>query len=114
MEQQKKANRKIRDGIVISDKMTKTVVVEVSRKVAHPLYKKVINKSNTFKAHDEEEICSVGDRVKIMEVRPMSADKRWVVMEVLGKKKEHVEEEDKGMPLPIRRAKDKEIQVDTK
>ena len=116
MEQNKKANRKIKEGIVISDRMQKTVVVEIERKVKHPLYRKVIRITNKFKAHDEDKICSVGDKVRIMEVRPMSADKRWVVMEVLGKKKERIEEEDKGMPAPVRRAqeKEKEIQVDTK
>jgi len=116
VENNTKANRKIREGIVVSDKMSKTVVVQVERKVRHPLYQKVIGISNTFKAHDKDEICSVGDKVRIMEVRPMSADKRWVVLEILGKKKEHIEEEDKGMPAPIRRAKEKEkeIQVDTK
>lgn len=112
----KKANKKIKEGIVVSDKMQKTVVVQTERKFRHPLYKKVIKVSNKFKAHDENEISSVGDKVRIMEVRPLSSDKRWVVMEVLGKKKEHLEEEDKGMPAPVRRAKEdiKETQVDTK
>lgn len=114
MEKKNRADRKIREGIVVSDKMSKTVIVQIDRKVRHPLYQKVIGVSNKFKAHDKDEICSVGDKVRIMEVRPMSADKRWVVLEVIGKKKEHIEEEDKGMPAPIRRAKEKEIQVDTK
>lgn len=105
-------NKKIKEGIVVSDKMAKTIVVTVERKFQHPLYKKVIKRAQKFKAHDEDEVCSVGDRVRIMEVRPMSADKRWIVLEVLGKKKEHIEEEDKGMPAPVRRAKEKEI--DTK
>lgn len=98
-----KRNRKTREGIVVSDKMTKTVVVTIERAVRHPLYQKVIRFSKKFKAHDEKEICSVGDRVKIMETRPLSADKRWVVLEVVGKKKERIEEEDKGMPALIRR-----------
>ena len=108
----KKQNKKIREGIVTSDKMQKTIVVEIERKVRHPLYQKVIKISNTFKVHDETEQCSVGDRVKIMETRPMSAGKRWVVLEILGKKKEHIEDEDKGMPAPVRRAK--ETESDTK
>ena len=114
----KRANRKIREGIVVSDKMTKTVVVLVERHVRHPLYQKSIASSKKFKVHDEEESCSVGDRVEIMETRPISADKRWVVMKVIGKKKGHIEEEDKGMPAPIRRARaegtlEKENKVDT-
>ena len=100
-----KENRKIREGIVVSDKMTKTVVVLVERAVRHPLYKKVMRFTEKFKAHDEKEACSVGDKVKIMETRPLSADKRWIVLEVLGKKKERIEEEDKGMPALIRRQK---------
>ena len=117
MERSKKANRKTKEGIVVSDKMSKTVVVEIERKVRHPLYQKVIRITNTFKAHDEEETCSVGDKVRIMEVRPMSSGKRWVVMEVMGKKKEHIEEEDKGMPAHIRGAREteaKETKIDTK
>ena len=112
MKKEKRANRKIREGTVVSDKMTKTVVVLVERKVRHPLYQKVMKKSNKFKAHDEEEVCSIGDKVRIMETRPISADKRWVVVEVLGRKKEHIEEEDKGMPAPVRQKK--ETKVDTK
>lgn len=107
----KKADRKTREGVVVSDKMTKTVVVLIERRVRHPLYQKVIRIANKFKAHDEKEICSVGDRVKIMETRPMSADKRWTVIEVLGKKKERAEEEDKGMPALVRRKK--ETVIDT-
>lgn len=107
-----KANRKIREGVVVSDKMEKTIVVLVERKVRHPLYQKVIKISNRFKAHDEKETCSVGDRVRIMETRPMSAGKRWTVLEVVGRKKEQVEEEDKGMPALLRRKK--EIESDTK
>jgi small subunit ribosomal protein S17 len=112
VELQKKPNRKTKEGIVISDKMSKTVVVQIERKVRHPLYQKVIRITNKFKAHDEGETCSVGDKVRIMEIRPMSADKRWVVIKVLGKKKEFIEDEDKGMPAPVRRSK--ETQSDTK
>jgi small subunit ribosomal protein S17 len=110
----KRANRKIRKGIVTSDKMAKTVVVLIERHVRHPLYQKVIKRTKKFKAHDENEICSVGDRVEIMEVRPMSSGKRWIVLQVLGKKKEIIEEEDKGMPAPVRRARAEEKQIDTK
>ncbi len=85
--------------------MQKTVVVQVDRKVRHPLYQKVIRISNKFKAHDEGEICSAGDRVRIMETRPLSSGKKWVVMEVLGKSRERIEEEDKGMPAPVRAAR---------
>lgn len=112
MEKQTKANRKTREGVVISDKMSKTVVVEIERKVKHPLYKKIIRITNTFKAHDEKEIASSGDKVRIIETRPMSSGKRWVVLEVIGRKKEYIEEEDKGMPAPVRRVK--EPQSDTK
>jgi small subunit ribosomal protein S17 len=108
----KKPNRKTKEGVVVSDKMSKTVVVEVERKVRHPLYQKVIRITKTFKAHDEEETCSIGDKVRIMEVRPLSSSKRWVVTGIIGKKKENIEKEDKGMPAPIRMAK--ETQSDTK
>lgn len=110
-----KPSKKIKEGIVVSDKMQKTIVVQVERKVKHPLYQKIIKLTKKFKAHDEGEICSIGDKVRIMETRPLSSDKRWVVMEVLGKRKEQIEEEDKGMPAPIRRSKElKETKVDTK
>jgi len=97
--------------------MTKTVVVLVERLIRHPLYQKVLRRSKKFKVHDEGEICSVGDKVRIMEVRPISRDKRWIVLEIIGKKKERIEDEDKGMPAPIRRAAletEKEKAVDTK
>lgn len=108
MANQEQANRKIREGIVVSNKMKKTVVVLVSRTVSHPKYHKVIKVSNKFKAHDEGNVCSVGDRVSIMETRPLSADKRWVVLKVLEKGRSMIEEEDKGMPAPVRRAKEEE------
>jgi small subunit ribosomal protein S17 len=113
----KRAIKKIREGIVVSDKMTKTVVVQVERTFRHPLYQKVMKRLKKFKVHDETEMCSVGDKVQIMEVRPMSKDKRWIVLEIIGKKKEHLDEEDKGMPAPIRRTAaqtEKETPVDTK
>jgi small subunit ribosomal protein S17 len=86
--------------------MNKTVVVVVDRVVSHPLYKKVMRTSKKYKAHDEGNVCQVGDKVQIMETRPMSASKNWVVLEVLAKGKDRIEEEDKGMPAPIRKAKE--------
>ena len=75
--------RKERVGIVVSDKMDKTVVVEVTDKRKHPLYKKTITKTIKFKAHDENNECRTGDKVKIVETRPLSKDKRWRVVEIL-------------------------------
>ncbi len=75
--------RKVRVGRVISDKMQKTVVVQVTDRKAHPLYKKVVQHRVRFKAHDAEDSCRVGDLVRIMETRPLSRDKRWRVVEVL-------------------------------
>jgi small subunit ribosomal protein S17 len=77
--------RRSRLGVVVSDKMDKTVVVAVERKVQHPLYGKTMSKTVKFKAHDEENECNVGDRVRIMETRPISKDKRWRVMEIVEK-----------------------------
>ena len=77
--------RKVRQGIVVSDKMDKTVVVAVERKVPHKLYKKSINTTTKFKAHDENNECKVGDKVKVMETRPLSKDKRWRVVEIVEK-----------------------------
>ena len=71
---------KIRSGVVVSDKMQKTVVVKVERVYRHPLYQKVIKVAKKFKAHDELNECKVGDRVEIMETRPLSRDKRWRVV----------------------------------
>ncbi len=79
--------RKTREGLVVSDKMDKTVVVAVEDRVKHPLYGKVIRRTNKLKAHDEQNTCGVGDRVLLMETRPMSATKRWRVVEVLEKAK---------------------------
>ena len=79
--------RKVRQGIVVSDKMDKTVVVAVERKVPHKLYKKGINTTTKFKAHDENNECGIGDRVKVMETRPLSKDKRWRLVNVLEKAK---------------------------
>lgn len=75
--------RKVRVGKVISDKMSKTVVVSVERLVRHPVYKKVMRRAKNYKAHDEKNECHVGDVVRIMETRPLSKDKRWKIMEIL-------------------------------
>ena len=77
--------RKVRQGIVVSNKMDKTVVVAVERKVPHKLYKKSINTTTKFKAHDENNECGIGDRVKVMETRPLSKDKRWRLVEIIEK-----------------------------
>ena len=79
--------RKTREGLVTSDKMDKTVVVEVEDRVQHPLYGKVIRRTSNLKAHDEQNSCGVGDRVRIMETRPLSATKRWRVVQVIEKAK---------------------------
>ena len=79
--------RKTRTGIVISDKMDKTVVVAVRTKVRHPLYGKMVNKTTKFKAHDENNECGIGDTVRIMETRPLSKDKRWRIVEIIEKAK---------------------------
>ena len=77
--------RKVRQGVVVSDKMDKTVVVAVERKVPHKLYKKSINTTTKFKAHDENNECNMGDTVKVMETRPLSKDKRWRLVEIIEK-----------------------------
>ena len=79
--------RKIREGLVVSDKMDKTVVVAVEDRVKHPLYGKIIRRITKYKAHDEANACGVGDRVRLMETRPLSATKRWRVVEILEKAK---------------------------
>ncbi len=75
--------RKTREGYVVSDKMDKTVVVEVEDRVQHPLYRKTIRRSRKLKVHDEQNTAGVGDRVLLMETRPMSATKRWRLVEIL-------------------------------
>jgi len=82
-----RGDRKSRRGYVVSDKMDKTVVVEVEDRVKHPLYGKVIRRTSKVKAHDEANVAGVGDLVVIMETRPLSATKRWRVVEVLEKAK---------------------------
>jgi len=77
--------RKVVEGLVVSDKMDKTVVVAVEDRVQHPRYKKTLRRTNKLKAHDEQNACGVGDRVLLMETRPLSASKRWRVVEILEK-----------------------------
>lgn len=77
--------RKVMIGVVSSDKMDKTVVVSVETSVKHPIYKKIVKRTYKLKAHDEENACKVGDKVKVMETRPLSKDKRWRVVEILEK-----------------------------
>ena len=84
---QTRGYRKVREGLVVSDKMDKTVVVEVEDRVKHPKYDKIIRRTKRYKAHDGANACGVGDRVLLMEIRPMSATKRWRVAEILEKAK---------------------------
>jgi len=79
--------RKVREGLVVSDKMEKTIVVSVEDRVKHALYGKVLRRTSKLKAHDETNQCGIGDRVLIMETRPLSATKRWRVVQVLEKAK---------------------------
>ncbi len=79
--------RKTRVGVVVSDKMDKTIVVAIKDNVQHPLYKKIIKKTVKLKAHDENNECGIGDRVKVMETRPLSKDKRWRLVSILEKAK---------------------------
>ena len=84
---EKRGFRKTREGLVVSDKMEKTVVVAVEDRVKHPLYGKVMRRTNKLKAHDEANSAGIGDRVLLMETRPLSATKRWRVVEILEKAK---------------------------
>ena len=79
--------RKTRVGKVVSDKMDKTVVVAIEDNVKHPLYKKIVKRTYKLKAHDENNECNIGDRVKVMETRPLSKDKRWRLVEIIEKAK---------------------------
>lgn len=79
--------RKVREGLVVSDKMDKTVVVSVEDRVKHPMYGKVLRRTTKYKAHDEQNACGIGDRVLLMETRPLSATKRWRIVEILEKAK---------------------------
>ena len=87
MEEKRTSSRKVRVGKVVSDKMDKTVVVAISDRVAHPLYKKIVGRTYKLKAHDANNTCGVGDTVKVMETRPLSKDKRWRVVEIVEKAK---------------------------
>ena len=78
-----KGARKVRVGVVVSDKMQKTVVVRIDRRVPHPIYGKMVTRSKKFKAHDEENSAKTGDTVRIAETRPLSKDKRWRVVEIV-------------------------------
>jgi small subunit ribosomal protein S17 len=87
VESSERANRKVREGLVVSDKMDKTVVVAVEDRVKHAMYGKVMRRTSKLKAHDEQNACGIGDRVLLMETRPLSATKRWRVVEILEKAK---------------------------
>jgi small subunit ribosomal protein S17 len=82
-----RTRRKTREGVVVSDRMTRTVIVAVRELKPHALYKKVVQHRAHFKAHDERDECRIGDRVRIVETRPLSKDKRWRVVEILEKAK---------------------------
>ena len=82
-----RGERKVREGLVVSDKMDKTVVVELEDRVKHPRYSKVMRRTSKVKVHDEENTAGVGDRVRLMETRPLSATKRWRLTEILEKAK---------------------------
>ena len=79
--------RKVRTGEVVSDKMDKTIVVAVVDNVKHPIYKKIVKRTYKLKAHDENNECRIGDKVKVMETRPLSKDKRWRLVEIIEKAK---------------------------
>ena len=79
--------RKTRQGVVVSDKMDKTIVVAVTTRVRHPLYGKIVKRTTKLKAHDEENACGIGDTVRVMETRPLSRDKRWRLVEIVEKAK---------------------------
>ncbi|NLT14397.1 MAG: 30S ribosomal protein S17 [Clostridiales bacterium] len=87
MNDERTASRKTRVGKVVSDKMDKTIVVAVEDRVQHPLYKKIIKRTYKLKAHDENNECGIGDRVRVMETRPLSKDKCWRLVEIIEKAK---------------------------
>ena len=87
MEEQKRGDRKQRTGLVVSDKMNKTIVVQIKTKKKHGLYKKMVGYTKRFKAHDENNECGVGDIVRVMETRPLSKDKNWRLVEIIEKAK---------------------------
>lgn len=82
-----KSLKKVRQGVVTSNKMDKTVVVSVERQFAHPMYRKIVKKTKKFMAHDEKNECNIGDTVRIIESRPLSARKRWMVTDILERAK---------------------------
>ena len=82
-----RALRKTRTGVVVSDKMDKTIVVEIRTRVKHPLYGKTINRTSKIKVHDEKNECGIGDTIRVMETRPLSHDKRWRLVEIIEKAK---------------------------
>ena len=82
-----RGKRKVSVGRVISDRMNKTIVVEVERRIPHPLYRRIIRKKNKFKVHDAQEIAKVGDRVKIIQSRPLSKEKNWRLIDILERSK---------------------------
>lgn len=84
---EERARRKVKMGVVVSDKMDKTIVVKIEDFVRHPLYGKRVKRTKKFKAHDELNTCGIGDKVKIMETRPLSRDKRWRLVEIIEKAK---------------------------
>lgn len=80
-------NRKVREGLVVSDKMDKSIVIKVERKMKHPIYGKFLKRSTKFMAHDENNDCHIGDRVRIMETRPLSKNKCWRLVEIIERAK---------------------------
>lgn len=86
-ENQERGYRKVRIGKVTSDKMDKTIVVSIENRVKHPLYGKIVKRTYKLKAHDENNVCGIGDTVKVMETRPLSKDKRWRLVEIMEKAK---------------------------
>lgn len=84
---EERGSQKIREGVVVSDRMTKTIVVEVHRRVQHKRYRKFIRARRRFKVHDENDECKIGDRVRIKETRPLSRDKRWRLLTILERAK---------------------------
>ena len=85
MDKHQRGNRKLRTGTVTSDRMDKTVAVEIVRTYQHPLYKKIVRRSTKILAHDEQNVCHVGDLVQVVEVRPLSRRKRWKVRQIVAK-----------------------------
>ena len=84
---EQRGNRKTRVGVVVSDKMDKTIVVAIRERVQHSLYGKIMNRTVKFKVHDENNECGVGDKVRVMETRPLSKEKRWMMVEIIEKAK---------------------------